>query len=173
MTLPSRTSSSTLSVLTQSLDGYRGYEDVQQRERSDSELRRQLTSRIASLLKGLAVGPNAAQPKDQERLDELFKSSRRKLLTITESLNSPTYKGVPFFVKDNQSPKQLARIYKFEETMLSELGSLAEEVSAVNQDILERDVFEDHFLHIQDFIDSFNQALFEREALILGNEGMI
>jgi len=173
MAVSSRTSSSPLAMLSQSIHGYRGYEDVQARERSDSELRQQLMDHIAALHKGLAVVPHAAQPKDQERLNELYKSSRRKLQTIADSLKNPTYKGVPFFVKDNQSPEQLARIYQYESTMLSELGSLKQEVAALDQTTLERDVFEDHFLHIQDFIDSFNQALFEREALILGDEGMI
>jgi len=35
---------------------------------------------------------------------------------------------------------------------------------------MQKDEFEDHFLQINNFIDEINQSLFEREALILGDE---
>jgi hypothetical protein len=162
---------SALSTLSQSIKGYCGYESISQRELSDRVLRQQLISRINLLRQELDDVPKAVQAKDQNRLDELVSSSKRKLHTITESLTRPTYVGVSFFKKESPSSRQLMRIYQFEAGMLAETDSLSEEISLLNQSASDREVFEDHFLHIQDFIDNVNQALFEREALILGDDG--
>jgi hypothetical protein len=53
---------------------------------------------------------------------------------------------------------------------LGELSSLLEEITSLNGNSPRKEEFEDHFLHIHDFVDNFNQALFGREALILGDE---
>ena len=54
--------------------------------------------------------------------------------------------------------------------MLEESDNLNTELAVLLLDNKDRDKVEDHFLHIDTYVDNFNQALFEREALILGDE---
>ncbi len=162
--------SSALQELTQNVGGYSGYQDQTLRERSDKQLRQYLIANIEGLIKSLQNVPAAANAEDQPRLESLVTGTRRKLNTICESLSSPTYTGVSFFTTTNISDRLLAKLYAYEQTMLGEIDNLSEEIEALNHNTLDKEIFEDHFLHIHDFIDNFNQALFEREATILGDE---
>ena len=146
------------------------YEKTAKRTESDLLLRRHLIKQIKGLLGNLAGIDKAAQTKDQERLDSLVESTKRKLKTINESLENPTYNGTPFFESEKLPEKRVLKIHSFEINMLGELSSLLEEITSLKGDVLQKEKFEDHFLHIHDFVDNFNQALFEREALILGDE---
>jgi len=161
---------SALDELTQSVGGYSGYQDQSARERSDKQLRQHLIANIESLIQSLQNIPNATNSDDQERLNNLVSGTKRKLNTICESLSTPTYIGVPFFENAKVSGSMLEKLYASERSMLIEVANLSEEIAALKNNSLDKDVFEDHFLHIQDFIDNFNQALFEREATILGDE---
>jgi len=54
--------------------------------------------------------------------------------------------------------------------MLDELADIQLELAAFQTGPIEKSTIEDHFLHISDSIDNLNQALFERECLILGDQ---
>jgi hypothetical protein len=157
-------------VIAQRIGNYCGYEKSVKRTESDLLLRGHLVKKINGLLQDLVSVRKAAQTKDQERLTSLVESTKRKLKTIGESLEKPTYNGTPFFECEKLPEKRLLRIYNFETDMLSELSSLFEEITGLKGHSMEKAEFEDHFLHIHDFVDNFNQALFGREALILGDE---
>jgi len=166
-------STSPLQVITQSIAGYSGYEQSLQRKDTDVNIRQHLQQRIRALLKILEKAPQALAPEDQEKLTELIKSTRRKLGTIYQSLATPTYLGTGFFSKEQLSPRRLERVYEFERVMLREVENLALELNTLNHHPLHKAMIEDHFLHIQDCIDTFNQSLFEREALLLDEEYMV
>ncbi|MBN2357565.1 hypothetical protein JXO59_15735, partial [candidate division KSB1 bacterium] len=110
--------------------------------------------------------------EDQLRLQELTNTTRRMLTTICQSLSDPTYAGSSFFTSSNIVVKRLEKIYQFENTMMHEVSAIAEEMETLKKNELNKSIIEDHFLHIKDFIDNFNQALFERESLILGDDGV-
>lgn len=165
--------SSFLESIAQAIVGYSGYERSSYRAGSDQKIRQHLQQKIRALLKALEATPAATQPEDQARLSELIKSTKRKLATIFQSLSSPTYIGGGFFATENLASRRLERVYEFERTMLREVENLGLELAALCSHPLAKEVFEDHFLHIQDFIDTFNQSLFEREALLLDEEYMV
>lgn len=159
--------------ISQVIVGYNGYDNAANRIQSDKQIREHLVNEINMILSKLDSLPDAANGEDQNRLDELCKSTRRKLITISESLKSPTY-GASSFFKDESIPSgRLARVYEFENEMLDDVSSLSEEVDSLGEKSMYKEVFEDYFLHIMDFIDGFNQALFERESLILGDDFMM
>ena len=89
--------SSSLESLSQKVSNYHGYEDVAARERSDRELRDHLIDDIDSVLKQYDVALRSENAEDQPELDKFIESTKRKLKTLCESLNNPTYAGVAFF----------------------------------------------------------------------------
>ena len=155
--------------LTQQITGFNGYEQPEQRERSDRLFREFLVKQTKSLLKLLGHKFDAADADYQDKVDENVKSSKRKLLTISESLKNPTYEGAPFFTISKLPENLLSRIYELECHMLEKINTINDEIKALFLPNIEKDVFEDRFLHIHDFIDYLNQHLFERESLILGD----
>jgi hypothetical protein len=167
-----KTSSPTLTGvegLKEKVTDYQGYEDAATRERSDKLVRLYLSGKIRELVQQLNAGYMASDERDQNRLDSLVKSTKRKLATIHKSLNSPTYHQEQFFTPAFMSPQQLVRIYELEKSMMEELASIDIELSDLHRNPKTRPLFEEHFLHIDAFVDNINQALFEREALILGD----
>jgi hypothetical protein len=148
---------------------YVGYENASLRKSSDAAIRRHLINSIESVLKQLDAPYQAAEAEDQERLGSLLKSTKRKLNTICQSLNHPTYQQVSFFGGKRLSEREISRIYNLEQEMIEEIDHVQTEVASMDKGKLEREIFEDHFLHISNFVDNVNQSLFEREALILGD----
>jgi len=169
MALPSSTASP-LQSLSDKIGGFIGYESSATREPSDINLRSFLIAGIDASLKGLEAIPSATIEEDQRVLIEVVRSTRRKLATISESLSDPTYAGQDFFTRDHLAEKRLASIYSLEKSMLDELADIQLELAAFQTGPIEKSTIEDHFLHISDSIDNLNQALFERECLILGDQ---
>ena len=169
MAFPSSTASP-LQSLTDKIGGFFGYEKSATREPSDLNLRRFLIAGINARLKDLDEIPSAAIEEDQRLLLEVTKSTRRKLITISESLSAPTYAGQDFFTRDHIAEKRVAGLYTLEKSMLDELADIQLELAAFQAGPIDKITIEDHFLHISDSIDNLNQALFERECLILGDQ---
>lgn len=162
--------SSALESLSGAIHGFRGYEQSDHRNLSDQQLRHFLVMEIQRVLIALDALPPAEQEEDKRRLGELAQSTRRKLTTICSSLKDPTYMGQEFFSTALLHEKRVQRIYFQENDMLEELAGIIAEIAALANGRIEKESIEDHFLHIGDFIDNLNQALFERECLILGNQ---
>lgn len=159
-----------VSKLAQTIGDYRGYEELSERRSTDSALRRFLIQVIRELLQKLDQSFQAENPDDQERLDTSVQSTRRKLKTIRQSLNDPTYHEVPFFNQAQIPERRLGRLYDLEQDMVEETCEIQQELHVLDPDQVKREAFEDHFLQIQNFIDNINQYLFERESLIVGEE---
>ncbi|HOT95927.1 MAG TPA: hypothetical protein PLG50_11885 [bacterium] len=168
MTLPS-TPVTALESLSAKVGGFCGYQSCKDRKPSDQHLRNYLVTRIDTILAGLASLPPAPE-EEQRLLAEAVHSTRRKLATISASLQDPTYEGQDFFIREQIADKRLSRIYDHEQEMLEKLDGIQAEVISLQKTQLGKEMIEDHFLHIADFIDTMNQALFERESLILGNQ---
>ncbi len=162
--------STALESLSESIAGFNGYEKCNDRKPSDHHLRDFLIAEIEKVLAALGAIPPAAQEEDQRRLTELSQSTRRKLSTICQSLKDPTYAGQDFFSLEKLAEKRLQRIYFHENHMLEELVGIHTEISSLQASSVDKESIEDHYLHVSDFIDNLNQALFERECLILGNQ---
>ncbi|MBN1466028.1 hypothetical protein JXA02_09715 [candidate division KSB1 bacterium] len=167
MTKRSLTSLAGLDGVKERVTNYEGYGDASTRGQADKMIRRYLSGKITQLLTQLNSEHLAADEKDQNRLDSLLNSTKRKLATIHKSLNSPTYIDKQFFSLAALAEQRLARLYDLERGMLEEVANLDLELSDLNQKT--RTLFEQHFLHIDASVDNINQALFEREALILGD----
>ncbi|MBN1481185.1 hypothetical protein EH223_01900 [candidate division KSB1 bacterium] len=156
--------------LKQQIGDYEGYGDAAQKQQSDKSVRLYLINKIKNLLEQLSQEYCAANQDDQTRLDSLIKSTKRKLRTIHQSLTTPTYIQESFFHTMSIPTQRLGRIYDLEGVMLEETENIRLELTELAKDGKERSTFEDYFLHIDAYVDNINQALFEREALILGDE---
>ena len=168
MTVSTEPSHAGRKKLMQQVGDYAGYENDELRLKSDAAIRRHLTAQLVAVLKQLEQQFQAAEAQDQQRLDALASGARRKVKTICASLRNPTYEQMNFFDGRRMSMRELSRIYDLEIDMLEEAEHLRFEVAGL-QNVVSRSEFEDRFLHIQNFVDNFNQSLFEREALIIGD----
>ncbi len=164
----SSTTSGSLEKLTHRIGDYTGYENAESRATSDKAIRNQVIHNINALLQQLDNNFTAAKKTEQARLDDLIESARRKLGVICDSLAEPTYLHGHFFGMVDLNKDRLQRIYELEWNMLEETDNIKEELLLLKDNVA-REVFEDHFLHIGNFVDDINQALFEREALIIGD----
>ena len=169
MSGPSQNEKTALEHLKANVQGYLGYEDSSARERSDQALRTQLIEGISQLTARLSNTFTAENEDDQPRLDSLHANAKKSLVTIGESLENPTYAGSTFFTRASHGASELQRIYELERVMVRSLADLSEEIAAMKKEKMAKEDFEEHFLHIHDYIDNINQSLFEREALILGD----
>lgn len=156
--------------LRQQIDNYEGYADIASRQQSDKQVRHLLISKIKRLVEKLAQDIAIQESTDQDRLEALVSSASRKLGTIHQSLKRPTYIEESFFQSAAIPEPRLSRIYNLEKNMLTEIDGIREELGDLMKHSQDRNAVEDHFLHIDAFVDNINQALFEREALILGDE---
>lgn len=156
--------------LKQQIENYQGYAEVDSRQKSDKEMRLFLINKIRELVEKLAHNYSTDNSKAKDRLESLLSSTSRKLVTIHQSLKTPTYIEEAFFQTATIPEAQLDRIYNLEDNMLLETKSIRDELEDLLKDKKDRDAIEDHFIHIDAYVDNINQALFEREALILGDE---
>ncbi len=170
MPVSTASSDSRMALLSKTIENYSGYDHPESRPQSDLAIRKQLIKNIEVLI----VQPNdqirAADNNEQNRLDDLLKSTQRKLKTVCQSLSAPTYLNASYF-SATQLPSHLTeRIYTLERDMIEETEHINAEFSTLRAKPTERDLFEENFMHIKNFIDNINQYLFEREALILGEK---
>ncbi|MDZ7724595.1 MAG: hypothetical protein U5R06_17770 [candidate division KSB1 bacterium] len=159
-----------LERLAKSIRGYDGYHACDIREKTDTVVRAHLVNQIHSLLSNLGAEIQAQQEEDQRKIEQLVDKTKQKLTTICASLDDPTYTSGGFFGRDSVSERFLQRLYDLEADMLDETVNIDEEIASMKQEKMDKDRVEDHFLQINNYIDDFNQSLFEREALILGDE---
>lgn len=158
-----------LATIAQQVDGYSGYAKTASRRHSDQAIRRHVIDNISRLLGTLSDGFQADGEKEQALLNTSVEGAKRKLGVICDSLETPTYLHGQFFLAGDVNDQRLERLYELEQGMLEETGNISEELLSM-QDGFTEEVIEDHFLHISNFIDDLNQALFEREALIIGED---
>ncbi|MBN2413883.1 hypothetical protein JXQ31_19570 [candidate division KSB1 bacterium] len=157
-----------LENLSRNIAGFTGYKQPEQRERSDRLYREFLIKQMKSLIKSLGHKIDVDTADLKKNVDENVNSTKRKLLTISESLKNPTYEGTPFFKKIRLSDELITSIYENECRMLEAIKNISDEIKAIISPGIDQYVLEDSYLHIHDYLDALNQYLFERESLILG-----
>jgi len=148
---------------------YEGYGETVKRRHSDKTIRMYLSGKIDEILKQLNADCKSSDAKDQDRLDTFISRTKRTLDTIHSSLTSPTYIHEPFFQSASIPAQRCTRIYDLEQYMLDDIENIRVELSELYKNGDERGLIQEHFLRIDTFVDNINQALFEREALILGD----
>jgi hypothetical protein len=163
------TSQNALQDLQTHITDYEGYAKIDSRQQSDKEMRLFLIKKIRRLVHNLSQDISTQNAADEDRLEALISSTSRKLVTIHQSLKTPTYIDEYFFKSASIPDSYLSRIYDLENNMLLEISSIREELVDLTRHTKDREAVEDHFLHIDAYVDNINQALFEREALILGD----
>lgn len=164
-TIPETSDSRTL--LSDMIDGYNGYEAVDVRGQSDHGVRQHLENNLKTIQEKLCDPPRAENGEEQERVNQVYQKTQRKIDTICSSLTTPTYRDAMFFSSPTLKSGLLDQIYDREKSLLENISTLKDELDAYARGSIESDQVDEHFTYFQDFIDNFSQDLFEREALIL------
>ncbi|MCR4440487.1 MAG: hypothetical protein QHJ34_15440 [bacterium] len=151
--------------------GYGGYTSRAERRSSDQLLRAHLISRLEGLASRLNGAAEQAQSLGAPELSEPLSRLHRKLSTICEGLHAPSYLESSFFESTSLPAELLESIYGCELALLGEVSELDEEVSDLDVTVLSEAELQELALRMSDSVDAFNQALFERESLMMGGEG--
>ncbi|MBN1541530.1 hypothetical protein JW992_05250 [candidate division KSB1 bacterium] len=151
--------------LQANIAGYRGYESKNERAETDRLLRSHLQSDLQAILNRIENPPQFADDELQKAVAKSCASVRRKLNLLSSSLREPAEETDSFFNRDHLPDALLQRLYQHEISMLNSVSLVSMEISSVPEQT-EMEQLSDQFSHIQDLIDTFNQGLFEREALI-------
>ncbi|MGQ9561352.1 MAG: hypothetical protein ACUVTG_16030 [Candidatus Oleimicrobiaceae bacterium] len=149
--------------------GYTGYARREQRRHSDELLRAHLISRLEGVARRLDGASALAARRGTPELAEPLSSLHRKLTTICEGLHAPGYLESAFFESTSLSPQVLASLYGHEVTLLVEMSSLDEELADLEVGTLTEADVQERTLRMSDSVDALNQALFERESLLMGD----
>lgn len=158
--------------VAQYVEGHEGYKSFDCRQASDEALRNHLVQVTENMLIELNGLVERLELGNKERPLESARSVDRMLTTIQDSLENPTYSEAKFFDNVDVDASRMEQIYDRELIMVQEANNLAEDIPDLVNSSLDETDLEERFLQIHDYIDSFNQALFEREYLIAGEEEM-
>ena len=151
--------------LEANITGYSGYEDKIERSKTDRLLRQHLTHDLGTLLSQLDSPPTLFDSELKKEVSRSLSSVRRKLMMLSQSLESPIEASDSFLNHEQLPSLFLQSLYKRELLMLNAVATLSMEIRSMPQQT-QKEQFEEQFAHIQDVIDTCNQGLFEREALI-------
>ncbi len=156
-------------LIQRQVHGYAGYSVQGQRRETDELLRAHLTRRLEQLAAKLGGAVAHAQNLGAEQLSEPLARLQRKVCTICGGLQAPAYLHSLFFDRDPLPAQMLQSLYESELALLREVGTLDEELADLEVASLSQADLEERALRMGDAVDAFNQALFERESLLLGD----
>ncbi len=162
MTTSTTTTDAAYKKLLAGINGFSGYEQPGLREKTDISFRHFLINEIGALIKYVKIDFSVQGSTLRNKAQKLKKG----ILVLSESLKHPTYHGAFFFNKDGLRNNLLDQIYECEMIMYDEIETLKQELELLAVAPTVNDL-ENLLIHIQDFIDNFNQHVFERESLIL------
>ena len=149
-----------------SVKDYCGYKQSDDRLNSDKKLRIYWIKQLKSLGLQLQNIPIISNKEDQQMLEKLQGNTRRKLTTILDSLKYNIQPQARFYSQKSLTERVLTKLYMLELSMILGLKNLQEEIDLLHKE-QNIDDYQEHFILISNYIDSFNQNLFEREALII------
>ncbi|MDZ7338807.1 MAG: hypothetical protein ONB30_09730, partial [candidate division KSB1 bacterium] len=79
----------------------------------------------------------------------------------------PAYLESAFFERDRLPEETLQSLYDCELALLKEVSTLNEELADLDVSCLSETEVQERAMRMGDAVDAFNQALFERESLLL------
>ncbi|MDZ7384870.1 MAG: hypothetical protein ONB07_02000 [candidate division KSB1 bacterium] len=147
--------------------GYQGYATQDQRRATDKLLRAHLSCQLEGLATKLDGAAGHARRLGAETVSEPLARLHRKLCTIREGLQTPAYLESAFFERDRLPEETLQSLYDCELALLKEVSTLNEELADLDVSCLSETEVQERAMRMGDAVDAFNQALFERESLLL------
>ncbi len=157
-------------IVKENVPQYEGYVEQKSRRKSDVLLRTYLQEQLVAMADALSRCVDRIREKTGAIICENLAKIEKKLRTIAESVSNPMYTHAQFFEDAEISPDLLSNLYSHEIIMFTEAGNLSEEIEDLMPDnLLEADLKE-RIIRLDDAIDAFNQALFERDMLLEGND---
>ena len=169
MSLTSSEDQSSPDRIKESVSGYEGYAEVQNRNTSDTHLRKYFMQEFDEMEKALAEYTSKVREQNDPKLYTPLEKLQKKFSTVGDSMRNPTYCDSTFFQKPDIDDDTLQQIYLYENLMFEEIENLISEISVLKNSVPEKEELMDHVLRISDTLDALNQALFERESLLAGD----
>ena len=153
--------------LTNSIDGYNGYQIPEARSKSDKRLREFLSKRLQQIEKDFSNFEHRYYQKNKSARLDIFSKISLSLKMLIQSLLQPSLDMDQFFRRSRIHPDTLAQLYEYDIQLKNQVDILIDEVSELESINGECEV-EDMMNHLYDLIDGANQTLSEREFLMMG-----
>lgn len=154
--------------LTNTIDGYSGYQNPETRSKSDKRLREFLSKELNQIEKDFSAFEHRYYQKNKDARLDIFSKISLSLRMLIQSIIQPSFEMAQFFKRPNIHPDTLAQLYEYDVQLKNQVDILIEEISQLESTDGEYGI-EDVMNHLYDLIDGANQTLSEREFLMMGD----
>ncbi len=154
--------------LARVIKGYQGYSSPKHRIKTDQAFRIFLLQQLNSANKRLPQFEKLIQNLASQGNVDPLKRIRSTVKMLINSLENPCYSDQAFFSKEDISPEKLSQLYIYDLQLKGQVEILEDELEQLDADIEDQEIT-DILNHLYDLTDGLNQALTEREFLIMGD----
>jgi len=153
--------------LTNSIDGYKGYQIPEARSKSDKRLRDYVSKKLQTIEKEFSTFEHRYYQQNKSARLDIFSRISLSLKMLIQSLVQPSFDFDQFFQRPTIHPDTLAQLYEYDIQLKNQVDILIEEVKELESTDGEYGI-EDTMNHLYDLIDGANQTMSEREFLMMG-----
>ena len=153
--------------LAHAIKGYQGYSSPKHRIKTDQIFRNFLLKRLNTINKRLPQFEKLIQNLANQDNSDPLKRIHSTVKMLINSLESPCSSDQAFFSKKDISPEKLSQLYVYDLQLKDQVEILGDELEQHDVDAEDQEIT-DILNHLYDLTDGLNQALTEREFLIMG-----
>ena len=152
--------------IIRSIKEYQGYSSTKERSITDQAFREYLIQKLNLINKELSkIEKLLLRLFDPGNVDPL-KQIRSGVKILIGSLEKPCYANQTFFKKENINIEKLAQLYNYDFHLKDQVEILNDELHQFDSNTNDME-FADFLNHLFDLSDGLNQALTEKEFLIM------
>ena len=154
--------------LIRSIKGYQGYSSTEHRTKTDQKFRNFLLTKLNSTNQRLPEFEKRIKNIVTPDISESLKRIRSGINMLTSPLKNPCYIDQLFFKKDRISDEKLSQLYKYDIQIIEQVEIFEDEIKQLDTENDDQEITQ-ILNHLYDLTDGLNQAITEREFLIMSD----
>jgi len=166
MTSVAQTSESLENDLTQSINGYVGYDIPGIRSKTDRNLKEFLFKKLQQAEKDLSLFEHQVYQQHKTANLNPFHRISLSLKMLIQSLNEPFPEDHQFFSETKINPDKISQLYEYDVQLVNQVEILLDEVQELDNINGEYEI-DQALNHFYDLLDGINQLMSEREFLLM------
>ena len=152
--------------LTNLISGYAGYNNPRNRHKTDKKLKEFLAERLQQIEKDLSRYEHRFYQGHKSANLAPFHRISLSLKMLIQSLNESSSNDNPFFSQSKVSQDIISQLYEYDVQLVNQVDILLDEVRELDNIYGEFEV-DEMLNHFYDLLDGVNQAMSEREFLLM------
>ncbi|NOZ62792.1 MAG: hypothetical protein GXO74_14060 [Calditrichaeota bacterium] len=156
-------------TLNKEIPGYSGYQNRNDLDNSDNQLRRYLSDKLRLATSQFNEKKDQLLSSGRENYREMISNILQSMDAVAESLKNPCYCSQGKIANNRLTQQQIDQLHDHDSKLVEQMLILEDEFTHLPDQFAEHEL-PDLLAHIYDLIDGFNQSLTEREFIFLGQE---